>query len=674
MQTNSDRIGQMPQSAPDLEKTIEKFQIDTGDDKIKEFYMAMRRFNPQPKLYVKLHRELRSVECLIASDLSVAFGMRGLFELPEDKATLFLHNIADMGVLGLDATFLQENLVLKDSKQSSLGYHYIFGLRYQGKLLGEHCFTVHLDNDQRVVMLHSIYQKFMKPDPQKTETGLETLPNDPGASIDKSLKSYEELAKTNSIKSAYVTGTVLIPDWSNGAYIPVQEMEVVTQEGNFIWLVDQEGTIRHQYTIHADLSYARVGTIWDNVWYGQLDDDDRKFAATTKRVILRDVESTEGHLKGKYAKIEDEITKKWKLQDINIESDPKTDSSLFDRMQAYYHIDRIQRYFRELGLTILDEYEGLKPLRVVLTDSEHRPTSSYIPSEKTIYIKQIPFHGETPHGTSAADWRRKWTEARDSMIIYHEYVHAVTHTLASLRHQDHKAVKNPRYRDMLQAAAMDEGLADYFACSLAASEGAKIPQIGTLRQYVARDRKVKLKWRSQRELDLKPELLLVYKESIAHLSEQEDKVIYQWGEQWSRFLWNLRSHDKIGAEVADTLIAHSILYLSRWSSFNVGILAILLVDQLIFRGIHREYILAVSALNIQQISKKPLKPLEDKLLSIDSWLEIDFGISGNGSDSEEDAQLNDDNLGFGVDPYIVDEWFFQNNEVTKIRHRINIEQ
>jgi len=117
----------------------------------------MRQYSHRPKLYVRHHKELNNVECLISTDLSAAFDMHMASSQPERKALLFLRNIANLNILGLDGEFLIESLFVKSTTYSDLGTHCIFGLRHEGKVLGENCFAVHLDNDQRIVMLYCIY-------------------------------------------------------------------------------------------------------------------------------------------------------------------------------------------------------------------------------------------------------------------------------------------------------------------------------------------------------------------------------------------------------------------------------------------------------------------------------------------------------------------------------------
>ena len=186
-------------------------------------------------------------------------------------------------------------------------------------------------------------------------------------------------------------------------------------------------------------------------------------------------------------------------------------------------------------------------------------------------------------------------------------------------------------------------------------------------------RGIELGWEINHELDPQPQLQLVHQVTNHQLADQADEIIYDWGEQWGRFLWKLRTDEQIGREVADTLIAHSILYLTRWSSFSMGILSILLADRLLFNGVHYGHIIRVSALNIKQVSKKPTSRIESEEIAEDSWVEFDFQIPSSGTNTMKEAEVQDTDLEFGIDPYIVDEWVFENGKLSKTRHRINIE-
>ena len=74
-----------------------------------------------------------------------------------------------------------------------------------------------------------------------------------------------------------------------------------------------------------------------------------------------------------------------------------------------------------------------------------------------------------------------------------------------------------------------------------------------------------------------------------------EEQYYRWGTIWACYLWRLR--DELGPDVADMLIAHSILFLSRWSGFLVGVCALIQADLLLFNGINQQKIIELSGLD-----------------------------------------------------------------------------
>ncbi|HET9280234.1 MAG TPA: hypothetical protein VFN95_18700, partial [Flavitalea sp.] len=294
---------------------------------------------------------------------------------------------------------------------------------------------------------------------------------------------------------------------------------------------------------------------------GELDDE--RIRPRTREAILQNLESG-SELKGKYAVIEDRIhtiirDRKW-IFNMEIES-------AFDRVTAYYHLDYIQRYFREkLGFQVLDDYPHLNPLRLVLSIQQGE-IASYEVNKEQITFTKFP--------------SKKFTAVRDPRIIYHEYVHVITDAIARLSRAGH--LITPRAKEVIQAQAMDEGVADYFACSLAEQLGAKAPKVF----YYRRQNRV---WTIVRELDKESENSQPISVNINELNDLEKwkNKKYELGELWGCFLWKLRNTLK--PEIADIIIAHSLFFLTRWATFEQGVEAILLADRLLFSGAHKETI------------------------------------------------------------------------------------
>jgi hypothetical protein len=252
---------------------------------------------------------------------------------------------------------------------------------------------------------------------------------------------------------------------------------------------------------------------------------------------------------------------------------------------AYYHTDRVQRYFRELGLTALDDYPALNPIKVRLSRAAK---TQFINSEQCIQLAVIP-------GAKRRATQPPYTQAREPRVIYHEFTHAVTDSLARLQRGDWTNGGHRRHGQLLQAAAMDEGLADYFACSLAARSGDPDPKFALLKIARGRvvydiDRQRMLTLQKGETAWLEPILQPEPADFATKGAGFFEELKYDWGKRWGQFLWMLRTQEKIGAEAADLLVATSLFFLTRWSTIVGGVLALLQADQLLFGGVHRRII------------------------------------------------------------------------------------
>lgn len=161
-----------------------------------------------------------------------------------------------------------------------------------------------------------------------------------------------------------------------------------------------------------------------------------------------------------------------------------------------------------------------------------------------------------------------------------------------------------RALQILQAAAIDAGLADNFACSLAVRAGA--PDAGFYPPPLVVDNATGPAWNvagaanepikarirvlaGTREAGYAP---LPYDDLCEATADKLpgdqpaaqtiDRLIYAWAELWGRYLWSLRCAPS--PDVADVLAAHSIFFLTRWSSFGSGVLALAMADQMLFDG------------------------------------------------------------------------------------------
>lgn len=553
-----------------LAEGIERFFVD-----------HLRQFEGEPRLYLRVNREMQTVDWLAADDLAKGFED----ELPEterERALSLLKRLVDvLGTNAGEAEVFRRRLKVQDSLSSCMGHHVCIIMREKGLEYPGFFFVVHLDRQKRVYMINCVYE--------------------PG-----------------------VVTAVGVP------FSPAAAAEVETSDA------------RRQ---------LGVGCVYGAYWAEDLTPD--IMAENCTEVVLRDVEEVSGRLAGRYVEVTDDVNTSW---DSRLDKDHwcikasiEEKTSHFDRVAAYYHTERIQRYFRTtLGLNILDRYKSFNPLHVCLTKQERIDRSRYDTKEERAYFRRID--------SSKA---YQWTDARDARWIYHEYVHAVTHTIAQFRRPTREELQRANAFQMIQACAMDEGLADYFACSLAEQQGAEMAEFG---QILQSDETKAFVWKTLRRLssDQPPcsndlgtirEAPLRIKEEWDVSNESPEKLYYRWGECWGRFLWQLRGKDKLGVEVADMLVAHSLFFLTRRSDFGAGVWALIMADRRLFNGTHEHIIRELAQVDTGKVGEQGEI---NQVLAEHDDVELAFGVmNGAATDSLDLGEMwNSHQMQIRKQPYL----------------------
>lgn len=625
-------------------------------ESINKVFERIKTYALKPKIYYKIHRDLENLEYLIGYP-DLAAGLQ-LSDEPKERAREFLLELSELFGFSTTQEFRLQ-LYWKHDLSSWMGTHCIFGMRAAAIEMEENCFVVHFDQEGHLVMVSSVYQPGMKMEPVEgeksdddlhkdllgedaayyklTNFSLQTLqragireeilrPLQKKEFQNKGFRKKEdywgavqqqvekelpvktkqlllEHAQKNLSSSANIhIERMWFPDWNYKQYQKRWRVKIATPEEDIIRIYNDKGEMEREYlrSVKAMPGKTVLGRTFQGFLEPRLElseelggrlraiaeDDEKMTKRPLETVILRDLTSNH-ELEGRYASIKDDLNAVYwdflNSQNLRIMKSDLKFSTWVDRMMAYYHIDLIQRYFRnELGLEVLDTYPHLNPVRVVL--SEHR--SQYMTQKMQIHLGKW-------RGTSF------WTDAREARIIYHEFVHIVTDALARLSRADETDTDSARHFQILQAEAMDEGMADYFACSLAIKQGGRHAVFYPGMQVVAG----RIIWEPPRYLERpckeqirndKPLIDVPYNLQIAYtddVKEDPETSKYEWAEQWGRYLWALRGY--LGADIADILIAHSIFFLTRWATFGMGVLAIMLADHLLFEGSNERAILTM---------------------------------------------------------------------------------
>lgn len=657
-------------------------------DGLESFAQELSEFTQSANFFFSRSADERTIRFLAGTDLGAA--NRTLSADPEKRAIDFILERAP--AFGLKRADLTEQLFLKHTLTSRMGYHLILGLRPDNIEVQEHAFVVHLDQAKRVVMVCANYKPTAVSDLCRARRAPRSTAQE-RAIVQDAIRQVER-ARNIVIQSSGYDRT-WFPESGGNPTTPVagetgQMYKVLKNEpppsagrpapsetpryldGYQIkgyCLPNQAITI---YAVPGDAggSPARVlksfytapgsspqllAVAWiysDLIVPTDPVDEDEFFVNRPHRaVVLRDLAAADRY-EGRYVRVEDQIfTVRSSTVTVPEFEPPLLAESVFDRGMAYYHVDLIQRYFRLLGLDALDTYPELNPLRVMLDGNNSLLNNQYNSEDKTIHVRKILR-------------KEAATYAREPRVLYHEFTHAVTDALCRLNRGDTEFRQGEAAPgDSLQAAAMDEGLADYFACSLAERDGGEPlvyafmergeerhvpppPPVNPPEVLVPAPMNLTLEGRARIPLQGAPqaaanapqdenappnenasqvaanlpgdddapaanenpqadnapageqnparlsiigprrvEAPLTW-EDVKIISEENPSpenpgdIIYVWGNLWSRYLWQIRVN--LGREIADTLIAHSLFFLTRWSTFPQGVLALILADYLLF--------------------------------------------------------------------------------------------
>lgn len=238
---------------------------------------------------------------------------------------------------------------------------------------------------------------------------------------------------------------------------------------------------------------------------------------------------TKHNLIGKYANIQNEAAPvAFNEQDQHLY--PPEDTH-FDEPQMYFYLNQIHSFFKKLGFDKLD-----KPVVAKVHYGTNYDNAFF-----------------SPWGNYFAfgDGSRFNSLSREESIAYHEYSHGQIAAIVSLTYSK-------------ESGAMNEGQADYFACSL--SNDDKLGEWACAKMG-------------------KPYLRIL--ENNLHYPEDIQGEVHADGKIWGAVLWDIRK--AIGAETADMLIHKSFYYLkSGGPTFLDGYNALVTADQNVFGGANRD--------------------------------------------------------------------------------------
>jgi Zn-dependent metalloprotease len=248
-------------------------------------------------------------------------------------------------------------------------------------------------------------------------------------------------------------------------------------------------------------------------------------------VTLRDLDNS-GFLDGKYVSTRNT---KNRVQRTDFQFLFQRPDKPFKEVMVYFHIDRAQRYFQELGFTNI--VNQAIPVNI---DGTRDDNSWYSPVTKSLTF-----------GIGGVD------DAEDAEIILHEYGHACQDSII------------PGFGGSAEAGAMGEGFGDYLAASFFADRKPERmrPTVGNWDAvaYSGDDPP------SLRRLD-----------STKKYPRDMHNEVHDDGEIWSACLWEIRN--AIGGQIADKLIIAHHWGLSPNASFEQAANQLIVSDQQLNAG------------------------------------------------------------------------------------------
>ena len=240
-------------------------------------------------------------------------------------------------------------------------------------------------------------------------------------------------------------------------------------------------------------------------------------------------------LKGDYIRVYNEDEKDASEDDGRYVYEP--DNTHFDEAMVYCHVNLIHDYFAALGFNGLDKAK----LKAKVHVGDDYDNAYYHPWYGGIYF---------------GDGNKLNDLAKEAGVIHHEYTHAVTRKINSLRYGE--------------AGAMNEAFSDYFACTQDEE-----PQIG--------------EWCCERlERECFRDLT-----STKHYPEDIEGEVHRDGEIYGATLWDLRK--ALGKQVTDILAHRSRYHLKTGCKFVDGLEAMVAVDLDVYNGEHEAVIRQVYA-------------------------------------------------------------------------------
>jgi Zn-dependent metalloprotease len=406
-------------------------------------------------------------------------------------------------VFNVPTTRDDNTLKLVKSESDGGADHFFYQMNMSGVPVHEAIIGVHVGKDKRVQLANGSFPTIRE------------ITNQISLSRVQAISAAQRAVGIKKVRSTPKAEMVVFPQ--NDKAVMAFNVKIPSAEplGDYEIIVDAE-TGKELYTLNQ-MVFLSANTGRGKVYVNHPD------AGPVTEEPLANL--TAPTLKGLYANVLNEDTDEASNEEGIHLYDP-TDTH-FDEVNIYYYINQIHAYFKTLGFNKLDT-----PLKATVHVGDKYDNAYFSPMENALAF---------------GDGNRLNPLSREESVCYHEYGHAHLNQIVRLNYS-------------AESGAMNEGQADYFACSFTND-----PALG---EYVMK----KLNRPYLRHMENNKR----YPDDIKH-------EVHADGEIWGAVLWDIRK--ALGAPVSDLIIEKSFSYLKPGSpKFINGAAAIITADKNINDG------------------------------------------------------------------------------------------
>lgn len=409
-----------------------------------------------------------------------------------------------------------ENLVKLVSNVEAAGAnHFFYQMNLGGVPVQDSMIDLHVGKDNRIQLANGSFPTVKEITNQITLGRIEAI------------AAAKRALGAKSVRGAPKAEMTVVPANGKGTMAFLVKMATDKPLGDWEILIDAE--TGKEISRLNQMVYARRAS--GNTGKGTVYVNHPMISSATTEELLH----LESHtLSGEFADVYNEDTDRATSETDEYITDP--DNTHFDETMIYFHINRIHDFFKSIGHDKMD-----RPMKATVHVGDKYDNAYYSPMEDAM---------------SFGDGNKLNDLSKEETVCYHEYSHAALNPIVKLNYSN-------------ESGAINEGQADYFACSYTND-----PKLG---EYV------------MNKLG-KPYLRIM--ENSLHYPEDVEGEVHADGRIWGAVLWDIRA--ALGAQVSDPLIHKSFYYLKPGSpKFAHAAGAIMTADKNLFQSAHKDQLLEV---------------------------------------------------------------------------------